>query len=104
MENIKIEVQYFTGCPNSEKALEMVKAYISKSEFNIHFSEILVETHEDAEKFKFRGSPTILIDGNDLESLEENRTPSLSCRYYQNGLPTEQNLQDFIISKKISTK
>ena len=101
---IKIEVQHFTGCPNSEKAIKMVKSFISKSEFNIDFCETLVETEEAAEKYKFRGSPTILINGSDIEGLEENRTPSLSCRYYQNGLPTEKDLRDLIISKKIRAK
>lgn len=100
MSNIKIEIQYFEGCPNSEAVLQMVKEFISKSEMKIDFEETLVETLEEAIKHKFRGSPTILINGNDLEGLEENRTPSLSCRYYQNGLPTEKDLHDFIISKK----
>ncbi len=96
---IKIEVQYFKGCPNSETVLQMIKEFISKSKIKLDFEEVLVETQEDAEKYKFRGSPTVLINGNDLEGLEENRTPSLSCRYYQNGLPTEKDIQEFIILK-----
>ena len=101
---IKIEVQHFKGCPNSEKVLEMVKSFISKSEFNIDFSETLVETQEAAEKCKFRGSPTVLINDHDLEGLEESKTPSLSCRYYPNGLPTEKDIRDLIISKIIRVK
>ena len=100
MEKIKIEVQYFNGCPNSQAALSMVKKYISDSEHEIEFEEVLIETQEAAEKHNFRGSPTILINGNDLDGLEENQTPSLSCRFYPNGLPAEKDLQDFIISKK----
>jgi glutaredoxin len=92
MKNIKIEVQYFNGCPNSEKVLEMVKGFVAKTKFKIDFKEILVETQEDAEKYKFRGSPTILINGKDVEGVEENKTPSLACRYYQNGLPTEESI------------
>jgi len=57
--NIKIEVQHFTGRPNSEAALEMVKNIVAESEFQIDFEEILVETQEAAEKYKFRSSPTI---------------------------------------------
>jgi len=98
MKNIKIELQYFKGCPNSEKAMDMVRRFVAESELQIDYEEILVETQEDAEKYKFRGSPTILINGKDIEDLEESRTPSLSCRYYQNGLPNNENLNNYINS------
>ncbi len=96
MKNIKIEVQYFNGCPNSEAVLKMVKNFVEKSGHKIDLIEILVETQEDAEKYKFRGSPTILINSIDVEGLEKSKTPSLSCRYYKNGLPTEQDIQTII--------
>lgn len=98
MENIKIEVQYFTGCPNSEKVLNTVNTFVAESELKIDYEEILIETQEDAEKYKFRGSPTILINGNDIDGLEESKTPSLSCRYYINGLPNEDNINNYINS------
>ncbi len=98
MNNIKIEVQYFNGCPNSGKVLETVKEYVNESKHNIDFYEILVETQQDAEKYKFRGSPTVLINGRDLEGVEENKTPALACRYYQNGLPTKEDIENFISS------
>ncbi len=96
MESIKIEVQYFRGCPNSESVLNMVKNFVATSTLNLEFEEVLVESQEDAEKYKFRGSPTILINGKDLEGLEENKTPSLACRVYRSGLPTERDLKTFI--------
>lgn len=98
--NIKIEVQYFNGCPNSMAALEMVKKIVAESKLQIDFEEILVETQETAEKYKFRGSPTILINGKDVKGLEENKTPSLSCRYYQNGLPTEDEIREMVKMNK----
>ena len=94
--NIKIEVQYFNGCPNSKAVLEMVKKFVAESKLQIDFEEILVETQEDAEKYKFRGSPTILINRKDVEGLEENITPSLACRYYINGLPTEDKIRGMV--------
>lgn len=97
MKKIKIEVQYFNGCPNSGTVLNMVKKYVLASNQDIEFEEILVETDEAAKKYKFRGSPTILINGNDIEGLKVNETPSLSCRFYQNGLPTKKNLRDYIL-------
>lgn len=96
MGKIKIEVQYFQGCPNSETVLEMVKKYVFESEDKIEYREILVDTDDAAKKYKFRGSPTVLINGNDIEGLKENETPSLSCRYYPNGLPTDNDLTNYM--------
>lgn len=93
MNKIKIEVQYFRGCPNSEEVLNTVKKIIEKAEYKIDFEETLVESQEAAERYKFRGSPTVLINGKDLEDLPENPTPSLSCRYYQNGLPSTSDIE-----------
>jgi glutaredoxin len=97
MNKIKIEFQYFNGCPNSESVLDMVRKYVNESESKIEFEEILVDTDKAAKKYKFRGSPTIQINGNDIEGLKENETPSLSCRFYPNGLPTTDNLRDYVL-------
>ncbi len=98
MKKIKIEVQYFRGCPNSEAINNMVKEFVDKNreKLPLEFEEVLVETPEEAKKYKFRGSPTILINGKDIEGMEENENPSLSCRYYPNGLPSEKDLENFI--------
>lgn len=93
---IKIEVQYFSDCPNSAQAIQLVKEFISQSAFNIKFKETLVEAPETRRKTKFRGSPTILVNGNDVKGLPEPKEPSLTCRYYQNGLPTREDIQNAI--------
>ncbi len=48
---------------------------------------------ELAEKIKFRGSPTLLINGEDFEGREEPKSASLNCRYYQNGLPNVEDIK-----------
>ena len=84
---IKIEIQYFNGCPNSPEMIRRVKKAINGNEDRIKYEEILIETNELAEKIKFRGSPTLLINGEDFEGREEPESASLNCRYYQDGLP-----------------
>ena len=46
-----------------------------------------------AEKLKFRGSPTLLINGNDFEERQIPNSASLNCRIYQNGLPTVEDIR-----------
>jgi len=87
MKEVKIEIQYFTGCPNSQTMIDRVRAVITKLSVNVDYKETLVESPEYADKIKFRGSPTLLINGIDFENLPEPENGNLSCRYYANGLP-----------------
>ncbi|MDP2362219.1 MAG: DUF2703 domain-containing protein, partial [Ignavibacteria bacterium] len=86
MKNIIIELQHFHGCPNSPILIERVKEAIKDFD-DIEYKEIIVDSNEKAEKLKFRGSPTLLINGIDFENLSEPENPALACRYYPNGLP-----------------
>ncbi|MDZ7763742.1 MAG: DUF2703 domain-containing protein [Melioribacteraceae bacterium] len=91
MSQVKIEIQYFTGCPNSQTMIDRVREAITNFSSNVEYKEILVESPEYADKIKFRGSPTLLINGIDFDNLPEPESGNLSCRYYANGLPeTEQ--------------
>ncbi|MBL1215179.1 MAG: hypothetical protein HND52_17555 [Ignavibacteriae bacterium] len=65
------------------KVKEAIKGY----EDGIEYIEILVEDNDLAEKLKFRGSPTVLIDGKDFEGRDLVESASLNCRIYENGLP-----------------
>lgn len=72
--------------------IDRVKKAIEQSSVKIDYSEILVETEEEAETIKFRGTPTLIIDGIDFDDLEEPEKGTLACRYYPNGLPTEEEI------------
>ena len=66
---ITIELQHFHGCPNSKEMIKRVREAIAKSKVDVEFKEILVDTPEKAELQKFRGSQTVLVNGNDLLAL-----------------------------------
>lgn len=93
---IEIEVQYFNDCPNSAEMIRRIKEAINGNEEEIEYREILVKDNDHAEKVKFRGSPTLLINGNDIEGLPEPEKPAMMCRYYSNGLPEIQNIKETI--------
>lgn len=65
MTKILLELQYFNGCPNSPEMIRRVKEAISGIEKDVSYKEVLVESNETAEELKFRGSPTLLINGKD---------------------------------------
>ena len=96
MNKISIEIQHFRGCPNSNDLIERVKAAIQEFDNKITYFETLVEDNLTAEKVKFRGSPTLLIDGKDFEELREPIHSNLACRFYPNGLLTIEAIKNSI--------
>lgn len=93
---IFLEFQYFRGCPSAQKMLDNVNAAIDGLEDNVNLELILVEDLETALKLLFRGSPTLLINGNDIEDYNAPLAPALTCRYYPNGLPSAELIRDKI--------
>lgn len=89
---ITIEVQYFDGCPHSDKMIKRVKEAITKLSKKIEYKEVLVNSPDKAAQYKFRGSPTVLINGIDLEGLPEPDSGNLACRYYKNGIPSTEDI------------
>ena len=94
---IKMQLQHFHGCPNSPKMLELVNNSIIHKKNYIEFENLLINNDDDAKKYMFRGSPTLLIEGIDIENLPEPLTPAITCRLYSNGLPDLQTILDKIL-------
>lgn len=85
---IKVEVQYFNGCPNADMMINRAREAIRIFAENVDYREVIVDTQAKAQQYKFRGSPTVLINGIDLEGLSEPTDGNLSCRFYKNGVPS----------------
>jgi hypothetical protein len=93
---LRVEIQFFNGCPNAEEMIRRVKAVCALFGRKINYKEHLVETREEAERIKFRGSPTVLINGLDLENMQEPDSGTMACRYYPGGLPTVNKIETVI--------
>jgi len=63
---VKLEFQYFEGCPNQKKMDENLKEAVRGLEEKIDLKEILVEDEATAKQVGFIGSPTLLINGEDI--------------------------------------
>jgi hypothetical protein len=61
-----------------------------------------VRTHEEAERLRFPGSPTIRIDGRDVDPGGAEARPALTCRIYHtpdgrvSPLPTDDQIEQTI--------
>lgn len=83
---MKIELLYFEGCPNYAPALEMLREALDSFGREDEIHEIAVRTEAEAEAIRFVGSPSIRINGSDLERwAREAKSFALSCRTYLDG-------------------
>jgi hypothetical protein len=92
---MRIEVLYVPGCPNYESAVERIEKVLVSESLRADIQGISVNSDAEAKVLRFPGSPTIRINGNDVEPNEA-QAPSLACRLYPNrsGVPSEQMLRD----------
>lgn len=94
---MQIEILYFEGCPNHVPTVELVKRIVADLGVTADIEEIELMSPEDVERLRFLGSPTVLVDGIDIDPDARNRTDySYSCRVYggMSGLPPEVMLID----------
>lgn len=96
---MKINVLYFEGCPNHRPAVELVEAVAAELNTKAEISEVPVEDAAAAERLRFFGSPSIQIDGVDIDPAKKGRSDyAFSCRIYgQTGLPPRQMLVDAML-------
>ena len=106
-QNVKIELLYFDDCPSWKQALENLNESMSKTGISEEVTLIPVETQEDAQEYKFTGSPMIRVNGVDLFPTGQT-SYALGCRVYQTpdgykGWPTREmiteKLQTLLIGK-----
>jgi hypothetical protein len=85
-----ITLQYFDSCPNWRIAESRVKSIIDDNDLEVTLSYQRIETPEDAERYGFAGSPTLIIDGQDPFAPE---TPQvgLACRTYLTAAGTAES-------------
>ncbi len=91
-----ITLLYFEDCPNWKVADERLSA-IAAERADIRLTRHLVETPAEAERTRFHGSPSILVDGVDVFAAPGAEV-GLSCRRYltpdgYQGAPTLAQLR-----------
>ncbi len=81
---IEVEVLSFEGCPNAEPARETVERLVAELGIEAEVRGVDVPDPETAERLRFLGSPTVHVNGRDVEpSADERGEFSFSCRVYR---------------------
>lgn len=81
---MKIQLFYFGGCPSYIEAANNVREALRLEGISEDVELVPVENDTDAQTTRLIGSPTVRIDGRDLEGPEaDERGYGLGCRIYQ---------------------
>ena len=93
---MRVQLLYFDGCPNWQQAEQRLREAVERVETDVELSHVQVATPEDAERLRFRGSPTVLVDGID-PFADADAPVGLSCRIFRTpeglqGAPTVDQL------------
>ena len=80
---MQVTFLYYEDCPSHEVALERLRSVLTEAGIEADVTIIKVETEEQARRYQFIGSPTIRINGQDIDPPPPDSYYRLTCRAYQ---------------------
>jgi hypothetical protein len=96
----RVELLWWSGCPSWEEARRVVREEMAAAGLDPERLEVReVETDDAAEREGFVGSPTIRVDGRDVQDPGE-QPVGLTCRVYRlrdgriSALPDPADVRD----------
>ena len=82
--HLTIELLYFDGCPSYQQLLPTVEQLAAENGAELELRR--VETAEAAERERFLGSPTVRVNGVDVDPTAVGRDDfGLKCRIYRSA-------------------
>ena len=85
-----IELLYFDGCASWQHTLADLRALLAEAGREDDVRLVKVDTMDAAERLRFLGSPTVRVDGRDIEGDIPVEGYGMECRiYWVDGKPTD---------------
>jgi hypothetical protein len=83
MREPHVEILYFAGCPNHETTRALVERIAAQLRVEPDIQPVEVSDPEKAIELRFLGSPTVRVNGRDVEPGAEERGDFVfACRVY----------------------
>lgn len=99
---MKVELLWFEDCPNHKPAEVMLNEVLVENDVDVEIQRIEVPDLETGNRVTFPGSPTIRINGNDVETdweVCDDCTPRCRLYFTENGfsgLPQRDWIEDAV--------
>jgi hypothetical protein len=97
---VKIDFLYWRGCPSHPEACVLLDDVLSARGIEADVVEQEVFSEEEARELAFPGSPTIRVDGRDVDPEGASGRPALNCRIYHlpdgrsSPVPSREQLEE----------
>ncbi len=87
-----IEVLYFEGCPNLGPTIALARDVAAELGIAAEIREVEIRDGADAKRLRFLGSPTVRVNGVDIDPEAVNRTDyAFGCRLWgETGVPERE--------------
>lgn len=96
---MRVEVLYFDGCPGHEALMPRLRQLMKDAQVDVTVELKHVSSIEDAERERFLGSPTVRIDGRDVDPGAAHRDDfGLKCRLYATDRGVRGEIPDELIT------
>lgn len=96
----KIELLFWSGCPSHPEALELLRRVLRERGIAAEVDLREVRTDEEAAELGFPGSPTVRVDGRDVDPDGAGAPARLACRIYRlpdgrvSPVPSREQLEE----------
>lgn len=81
-----VRVLYYEGCPGHRPTVELVRHVADQLGVPVEVEEVEVRDAAQAEELRFLGSPTVQVNGLDVEPAARTRSEyAMACRTYAGG-------------------
>jgi len=94
----QVDLLYFRGCPSHEAFLPRLRSLLAGSGVAASLRLVEIRTDDEAQREHFVGSPTVRVDGIDVEPSAVARSGhGMQCRLYHtdagiSGTPTDDQV------------
>jgi hypothetical protein len=99
---VRIDFLFWRGCPSHPEARELLREVLAARGIEAEVVEREVMTDEEALELAFPGSPTIRVDGRDVDPEGASARPALTCRIYRlpdgrvSPVPSREQLEEAV--------
>ena len=97
---MRIDFLFWRDCPSHPEARELLRDVLQQRGVDAEIVEREVLTQDEAEELAFPGSPTIRVDGRDVDPAGAASRPALTCRIYHlpdgrvSPVPSREQLEE----------
>lgn len=101
-----IEILYFEGCPHVRETVDLVRETVGEMDVDAEIETVEIESDREARELDFRGSPSVRVDGRDIQpDVEDRTTVGRGCRVYDgpegsSGVPPAEMIEEALRSSR----